>query len=78
MVVLFFKAVYTGYRTSAPFETKLSTHSIDLGNLLFSLENYQEAISAHFGLNKEEARLRVKHAQSLLLSTLGIDTRIPI
>ena len=44
VVVLFFKAIYMGQRTNTPYEAKLSSHSIDLGNLLYSLKNYQEAL----------------------------------
>lgn len=41
VVVLFMTAVYVGPRcSSAPYETKLSSHSIDFQVLLFFLKHY--------------------------------------
>ena len=62
VVVLFFKAIYVGHRSSTPFEQKLSTHSIDLGYLLFSLKNYQEALIKYGSGKTEQDILQVKHA----------------
>ena len=40
VIVLYMKAIYIGSRSSTPYESKLSTHSIDLQTWLQNFKNY--------------------------------------
>ena len=44
VIVLFMRAIYIGSRSSTPYESKLSSHSIDLQTWLYNLKNYQEVL----------------------------------
>ena len=43
---------------------------------MFQLKNYQDIASKCWGIETETASLAMKHAKYLLLTTLGIDTRL--
>ena len=42
-VVFYFKGIYVGPKSNQPHNSKLSTHSIDLRNLLFNFINFEKA-----------------------------------